>query len=118
MQNILIADDSEDLLDLFESILKRKNFTVETTSSSSNLIDRIEKKQPDLIILDIKLGDYNGLEICKELKSKEKYSAIPILIMSGNPAKLKEYKEYNADDIIEKPFSIDEIVSKIRMMVC
>ncbi|UAY50657.1 response regulator transcription factor [Ferruginibacter albus] len=112
MNNILIADDSQDLLDLFTYMYKRRNINISTVTDKKSLLDFLQRIKPNLILLDIALQGDCGLEICKKLK--EEYSDIPIILMSGNANKLKQYRDYNADDIIEKPFSVETVLLKVK----
>ena len=67
--------------------------------------------------MDVFLRDGDGREICKELKSSETTKNTPVILMSGSPAVLKEYKDYYADDVIEKPFIFEDLIKKIKPFI-
>ncbi len=78
----------------------------------------IKEFQPQLILLDVFLSGVDGLEICKQLKSSPQTKHIPIIIFSGYPriAESVTY-EYGADDFIAKPFEVNELVSKMHLVL-
>jgi DNA-binding response OmpR family regulator len=110
MPKILIIDDYLDLVNFFSVLLEREGFEVKGISRTKGIESNIDHFNPDLVLLDVMLRD-DGREICKEIKQMNK--AIHIILMSTNPKLLENYLEYNADDIIEKPFDNDEVLNKI-----
>jgi DNA-binding response OmpR family regulator len=114
MVNLLIVDDSTDLTDMIAQIYSRRKFLISNAKSKEEIFSYLERIIPDLIFLDVILEDEDGREICKQLKSIAAYRKIPVILMSGSPEKLIEYKEFLADDIMEKPFNMETILSKAR----
>ncbi|MBD1373388.1 response regulator transcription factor [Hazenella sp. IB182357] len=114
---ILIVDDEVKILQTVAEYLILEAFDVVTESSSLNAIRRIRMEEKyDLILLDWMMPDKNGLEVCKEIR---KYSDIPIIFLT---AKSDEYDlllglELGADDYIKKPFSMRELVTRIRVIL-
>jgi DNA-binding response OmpR family regulator len=117
MHNILIADDSAELLEMIKLIYSRRNFLIATARSRDEVFSNLDRIRPDLIFLDVLLNKDDGREICWELKSRNEYRQIPVILMSGNSEKLSNYKEVLADDIIEKPFSIETILLKVKALL-
>src|ERR1700733_6844869 len=115
MVKILLVDDYIELLDFFSALLTNNGFDVKTASSRKELDEQMILFIPNLIILDIMLEVENGRDICKDLKRIDK--GLPIILLSSNPALLINYEECEADDIIEKPFDIDEVVKKIKTVL-
>jgi len=113
MNHVLVADDSEDLLEMLSFTFKRRSISLLTANSKDGLDNQLKRVIPDLIIIDAIFSDIDGRELCKELKSNTKYKDIPIIIMSGNPVLLKDYKTFLADDVLEKPFLSNQLFSKI-----
>ena len=114
MSNILIVDDSEDLLDVMKFFLEERGYTVKTLSGAQNLVPEIRSFSPDLIILDIILEGDNGRDICKELRRHVETKYLCVLIFSASSRALDDYKECGADGYIEKPFGLNEIIKKIE----
>lgn len=113
MASVLVLDDSIELLEMFEILFKMKGVAVRTSSNLVNFNDKILEQKPDLIILDIMLGADDGRLICKDLKTRSETSDIPVIITSASNSKLDDYRNYLADDILEKPFTKKELFDKV-----
>jgi DNA-binding response OmpR family regulator len=114
MANILLVDDSSDILDAMRYILEEEGYIVRTVMGRKSLMKELGRFTPDIIILDILLSGDNGKEICKELKANENTKHIPVILMSASPRLLKDHEECGADDTIAKPFHLKELSEKIR----
>ncbi|WP_207535965.1 response regulator [Desertivirga arenae] len=110
---ILSVDDDRDILDCLELILPAEGYSVVTSVDPENIRADIAEYNPDLILLDIQMGAYNGLEICKELKSLDDIRDIPILILSSDDRIFEAVGKYHADGIISKPFDISGLIAAI-----
>jgi DNA-binding response OmpR family regulator len=117
MYNILIADDSEELLEMLRYIYKRSKYIVTTALSKKELFAHLKKITPDLILLDVMLKFEDGRQICKELKTSQEYRNIPVILISASPGKLINYLDFYADDIIEKPFSMETVLTKVKEII-
>ncbi|HTB52439.1 MAG TPA: response regulator [Ferruginibacter sp.] len=115
MARIIIVDDYKDLQDFFKDMLELNHFEVRSAGSAVELDTLLTTFMPDLILLDVMLGADNGTKICKEIK--EKYKEIAIILISANPKLLINYQDCNADDIIEKPFDMYEVLDKINKLL-
>ncbi|MBF0445071.1 MAG: response regulator [Magnetococcales bacterium] len=110
-KSILIAEDDLDLLELLVEALKLDGWKVfSVTTGSKVLIHLIGKKVPDVILLDLNLEDYNGLEILKLIKEKELSSQVVILTGEGNIQIAVEATSIGAVDFIEKPVTTSQII--------
>jgi DNA-binding response OmpR family regulator len=114
MSKIIIVDDSQDLLDVLKFFLEQRGYQVETVSTEKDLQLLIRSFSPDLIILDVYLQAEDGREICKKLRSHIETKYMCVLIFSASTKKLSNYKEYGADDYLEKPFGLNEVINKIE----
>src|SRR5665647_2162516 len=111
MSKILVVDDANDLHYVFSVVLERDGHQVLCVSSTDTVRSILFAFLPELIIMDVLLKGEDGRELCKEIK--EKYNKdIAIILMSASNQFLKDYEEWNADAVIEKPFDI-HVVSKI-----
>jgi len=117
MGKLLIADDSAPLLEALKYILERNGYEVRTLDNASNIYNEIDEFQPDLLILDIFLGDEDGREICKEIRYTFENTDLRILLFSAFPKHLENYKSYGADDFIEKPFELRNFMEKIQSIL-
>ena len=117
MATILVLDDSIELLEMFEMLFKLKGFGIQTASSLNGFMKKIGEQKPDLIIMDIMLGAQDGRELCKQLKSQEATKDIPIIIMSASASKLDGHKHFLADDTLEKPFALTDLLGKMNKLL-
>ncbi|MEO8763423.1 MAG: response regulator [Ginsengibacter sp.] len=118
MAKLLIADDSVPLLETLRYILQRNGYEVKTLSSADNIQQEINDFQPDLLIIDIFLGDDDGRDICQQIRKINRNSDLKILLFSAFPQHLQGYKSYGADDFIEKPFELKNLMEKIKSILC
>ncbi|WP_256012115.1 response regulator [Desertivirga xinjiangensis] len=112
-KRILAIDDDPDVLEMYSLILTMEGYDVKTLLSPDNLSGAIFDFVPDLILLDIQLGYYNGLEICSKLKSNPLTTHIPVFIISAHESIHKAKTDFNADDYILKPFDMAHLLEKI-----
>jgi DNA-binding response OmpR family regulator len=113
MNKILILDDSVDLLATMKYVLERRNYEVKTLTDANTINDVIRSFRPDLLILDIYIASQDGREICRQLKKCPENKDLHILLFSASPRLLENYRNCNADDAMEKPFAIKELLEKI-----
>ncbi len=115
MGKILVVDDDEDILDLVGILLPRHGFTVEKVSKFGDTFMQAATFGPDLILLDINIKGCDGKEICKELKSPvSPFKNIPVILFSATTDLEKQTAASGADDFIQKPFDMLELVDKIK----
>ncbi len=117
MANILILDDSTDLLDVLQIIFKMNGHEATTAETTDFFFHELENVKPDLIFIDVNLRGIDGREICKDLKEKEKTKNIPIVLISAAPEKLKSYEDCKADGVIEKPFNKKELLTTVESLI-
>ncbi len=77
-KNVLVVDDDEDIRETIKFILTQAGFTVSLCSTGNDIFNTIERTSPDLILLDIRLGEMDGRIICKAIKSNPEIDSIPI----------------------------------------
>jgi len=125
---IAIIDDEPDIAELVSIHLKKAMFKVKGFSDAEGLYRFLglsdgqcqECKQiPDLIILDLMLPDADGIEICKNLKKRDKYSSIPIIMLTAKGEETDKILglEFGADDYVTKPFSPRELVARVKAVL-
>ena len=112
-QKILVVDDQEDMLFMIKSVLSKSGFEV-VTNSNGNILEALSTgPHPDLIILDINLGDTDGRDICFFLKSKEETKHIPVILISAVMDLLKISGDCGAEDFLAKPFRAPQLINKV-----
>ncbi|MBN1499590.1 MAG: response regulator [Spirochaetes bacterium] len=119
-KKIFAIDDEEELLEIIRINLGSANFDVELFSSAEKALEQLKKNIiPDLILLDIMMDGMDGYEFCKALRENAVYQNIPVIFLS---AKSEEFDkvlglELGGDDYLTKPFSIKELISRIKAVL-
>jgi CheY-like chemotaxis protein len=113
-KKILIAEDDHSILEVMGIILTDAGYSTLTVDDGNGLIKRIEAYQPDLLLLDIWMGGKDGGEIAKQLKSHDVLKSIPIIIISANNDTEKIAKKAGADDFLQKPFNVDDLLDIVK----
>ncbi len=111
MTNVLVVDDSEELLEVSSHLLKIKGYLVKSASSFEACMDVLKQTVPDILILDVTLQGGDGRNLCKKIK--QEYKNIAFILVSSNPTLLENYEECNADVVVEKPFTTKTILGKL-----
>ena len=115
--NILIVDDDLELLDQLTASLERKRYRVETAVNGEQALDKVFAGSYDLILLDIMLPRLDGLSVLKEIRQAG--LNIPVLMLTARSDVEDRVKglDYGADDYLSKPFSMAELMARIRAML-
>jgi DNA-binding response OmpR family regulator len=110
MTKILIVDDDEDLLVSMKSLFKKNGFDIAVTLSCAEGLGILKSFHPDLIFLDMLVGDEDGREMCKQIKDQAEYKHIPIVFISADHEALKLYREYGANSFVKKPLKFSTLL--------
>ena len=114
MAKILLVEDEEKLARFVELELRHEGYEVEKAFDGRTGLEMAEQGQYDLMLLDIMLPQLNGLEVLRRLRKEE--SALPIIMLTARDAVMDKVTglDMGADDYITKPFSIEELLARIR----
>jgi CheY-like chemotaxis protein len=117
-RKILLADDSVTAQNMGRKILADAGYDVSTVNNGSAALKRIAEIKPDLIVLDVYMPGYSGLEVCQRLKDAEETAHIPVLLTVGKlePFKPEEARRVRADAHIVKPFEASELLTAITRL--
>jgi len=116
---IAVVDDEPDIVELVSHHLKKAGYKVKGFYNAEEFMSYLNKNKPDLIILDLMLPDFDGFELCKELRKNEKFNDVPIVMLTAR-SKVEEKVlglEIGADDYITKPFSPKELVARVNAIL-
>jgi two-component system phosphate regulon response regulator PhoB len=116
-KNIYLVEDNEAIREMVVYLLESENFKVSSFENATRFKSQILIELPDLVILDVMLPDGNGIEVGNELKSKPSTQHIPVLLMSANANMVKDGKESLADDFINKPFDINDLLKRVERLL-
>jgi DNA-binding response OmpR family regulator len=116
MNRILIADDNEDIVNILKKFAEKENLDADVAFDGQQALDMFDKNNYDLILLDIMMPKKDGYEVCKTIR---KTSMVPIIMIT---AKGEDYEkimglDLGADDYIVKPFSVAEVMARVRAIL-
>ena len=117
MHKVLLVDDDADLLEMVDMVLTKQGYNVSTSSNGSSFFDRVHSFKPDLILLDIFLGDADGRTLCLQLKQAPAYKDIPIMLYSAGHIPMHTIEKSMANEFVTKPFDIKQLAEKIKSML-
>ena len=110
---ILVADDERAIADIVKFNLAKEGYSVEAVYDGQECIDRIKTSVPDLLILDIMMPKKDGFEVLKEIRTKFKFPVIMLTAKEDESDKIMGL-ELGADDYIVKPFSMKELIARVK----
>lgn len=115
-ENIVIIDDERDMCWLLEKDLKKRHFNVSSANTGRDGLELIKKQEPDIVLLDLKLGDVDGLNVLRKIN--ELWPKIKVMVISafGGPVAREKATALGADSFIDKPFKVEDIIKAIRAM--
>ncbi len=115
---ILVVDDEEDLCEILKFNLQTQGYAVTTVNSAEEAL-QLDLKSFDLILLDVMMGGMSGFELATILKKQPDTSAIPVIFLTARDNEDDTVKGFNlgADDYISKPFSLREVLVRVRAVL-
>ena len=113
MAKILIVDDEEHIRYLYSEELSESGYEVITADSGYRLLERIEDEKPDLIVLDIKMVGYDGLDLLQDIRNK--FYELPVVLCTAYDTFKRDMKSIAADFYVIKSFDLTELKSKVAM---
>jgi DNA-binding response OmpR family regulator len=113
---VLVVDDEANIADLVELYLRREGFRVVKAGSGADAIQAVGDHRPRLVVLDVGLPDFDGLEVCRRLRQS---SAIPVIFLTARDTEVDRVLglELGADDYVTKPFSPAEVVARVKAVL-
>ena len=117
-RKILLADDSVTAQNMGRRILSDAGYDVTTVNNGSAALKKIAESKPDLIVLDVYMPGYGGLEVCQRLREAPETARIPVLLTVGKlePFKAEESRRVRADGFIVKPFEASELLTALTKL--
>ena len=115
---ILVVEDNDDLLILFKLILELAGYKVATVDNGYDALKYVEENQPPLVLMDIMMPEISGLQVARNIKQQQNYKSLPILLVSAiDRLKDEELHNSKANDIIYKPFDLDDLIHKVDSLI-
>jgi two-component system response regulator RegX3 len=110
---ILIVEDEESLVETIRYNLEREGFATSSASDGRTALERFRADHPDLVLLDLMLPGLSGLDVCRAIRAE---STVPVIMVTAKDTEADTVSglELGADDYVTKPFSVRELVSRVR----
>ncbi len=114
MAKILVVDDEKNIVDILSFNLRKEGYTVVTAYDGEKAVEAAETEKPDLILLDVMLPIADGFEVCRKIRESDYIT--PIIMLTAREEETDKVLglELGADDYITKPFSIREVIARVR----
>lgn len=112
-KEIWILDDDLSIVKALQAILSREGYTVEGFSKYKDLSQKLKKRIPDLLLLDVLLNNEDGLKLAKKLHDNKRYQKLPIVLVSANSISNESILESTATGFLKKPFNISDLSSVV-----
>jgi len=117
MRKILLIEDDTDLFALLKYNLEKEGFMLTGSQTGKGALDLCRQTRPDLILLDIMLPDYDGLEICKAIRKDPDLLNTPVIFLTARASETDRIVglELGANDYVVKPFFVRELIARIKL---
>jgi twitching motility two-component system response regulator PilH len=118
MKKVLIVDDSQAEVRLIQSFLQQGGFHSVGISDPTKIEETIEEERPNLILLDVVMPQRNGFQACRELKSQDPYSKIPVILVTSRSTPSDRYwgEQQGANGYVVKPFTPEELLDEVKRL--
>ena len=112
-RTILVVDDEPTQREMLAEALEAEGFTIVTAADGRAALAKFREARPDLILLDLMLPELSGIEVCRIIRAE---SGVPILMLTAKDSELDKVVglELGADDYVTKPFSLRELIARVR----
>ncbi|MEO8247132.1 MAG: sigma-54 dependent transcriptional regulator [Chloroflexota bacterium] len=111
---VLVVDDDADIRSLLDDLLKEEGYAVRTAASGAAALAEIAKKLPDLVMMDVKLPDQDGLTVLKQLKREHSELEVIVMTAFGGSSTAIKAMEHGAYDYVTKPFEVEDLLATLR----
>lgn len=113
---VLVIDDDPAIRRVLETGLRARDYKVVTAATGTEGVDLAALEQPDVVILDLGLPDFDGVEVCRRIRG---WSSVPIIVLSAHGLEERKIEalDEGADDFVTKPFNMRELLARIRVAV-
>lgn len=118
MKNILIVDDEPHIVELIKFNLQKEGYNTFEAENGNDALDIIKNNKIDMVILDIMMSDKDGYEVLKEIRFNKTTKNLPVILLSAKSEEIDRILglELGADDYISKPFSVKELVARVKAL--
>lgn len=116
---VLVVDDDQLNRELMETVLKRVGYETRSAFGGNQALTLVKTERPDLILLDARMGDMDGFEVCSRLKSDPATSTIPVIILTASnlASDVRRAEEVNADAYYHKPDGWQGLMERVKALI-
>jgi len=116
---VLVVDDEEHIVELIKFNLENNGYDVVTAFDGKQALEKAKEEKPDLIILDLMLPIIDGIDVCKKIKNDDKIGSVPIIMLTAKNDEADKVigLEIGADDYMTKPFSVRELMARVKAVL-
>jgi two-component system, sensor histidine kinase and response regulator len=117
--SILVIDDEPNNFDVIQTLLSHQEYIFHYASSGQRALDRVDRFQPDVILLDVMMPDLDGIEVCRRIKTLPRWQSVPVVMVTAltDKAELERCFSTGAEDFIAKPVNRLELVARVASML-
>ena len=112
-KRVLVVENNKEILDLISIVLEQAGYEPSLYLNELDIFEHIQEINPDAILLDIVRPTLEGTELCRQIKAAEDTKHIPVIVLSTH-SQIAKVKEICADEVVEKPFDIDELLAVLN----
>lgn len=116
-KTILVFDDDKAILEIFTIVLESAGYNVQISATSHDIIEKVAKVNPDVVIMDNWIPDIGGVEATRLLKSHAEYKHIPVIYCSANNDVESLANRAGAETYLSKPFDLDDLEQKVEQVI-
>lgn len=116
MTKVMLVEDDPTMLSLLETLLMIEGFEVSKAEDFTKVLDDVRINMPNVILMDVHLEGYDGIEIVAALRAESEFGDISVIMSSGMDVREKCFAS-GANDFILKPYMPDELINKIKVLV-
>ncbi len=117
---VVCIEDEQEMIDLVQLILGRRGFTVEGANGGLEGLEKVRKRKPDLVLLDLMMPDMDGWEVYQRMKSDEELREIPVIVVTAKAQSIDKVLGLHiakVDDYITKPFGPQELLESVEKIL-
>jgi len=113
-KRVLVVDDEQGIGKVLRIRLGLSGYDVITTTNGSEAVELVRTQRPDIVLLDVVMGDVSGLDVLDRVRN---FSQVPIIVFTGRPEIAQIASKLGANDVIAKPFDVDDLAIKIERVL-
>ena len=119
ISKILIVEDEPDIRDTLSYNFEKEGFKVLSSADGKSALKLLESNKPNIVILDLMLPDMSGLDLCRQIKNDKKLSNTSIIMLTAKSEEIDRIVgfELGADDYVTKPFSVRELILRVKVLI-